>query len=118
MSSKNCCCSVWPTARASAVIRRCTRWSSATFRGFMPTPEDEQQASRGFARVLATLERGIQTGIFRGRSAVDMGHQLWALVRGLAMLELWGALGGPRRAVQQWKDAATNLITGFRRVPG
>lgn len=84
----------------------------------MPTPEDEQQASRGFARVLATLERGIQTGIFRGRSAVDMGHQLWALVRGLAMLELWGALGGPRRAVQQWKDAATNLITGFRRVPG
>ncbi|HLV66671.1 MAG TPA: hypothetical protein VKY73_12700 [Polyangiaceae bacterium] len=43
--------------------------------------------------------------------------KLWALVHGLAILELAGALGGPRRAVRQWKDAATNLLTGFRTPP-
>src|SRR5690606_805802 len=43
--------------------------------------------------------------------------KLWALVHGLAILELAGALGGPRRAVRQWKDAATNPLTGLRTPP-
>ncbi|MBX3184640.1 MAG: TetR/AcrR family transcriptional regulator [Polyangiaceae bacterium] len=85
--------------------------------GFRPKTEDAQQARRGFARVLETLERGIEAGVFRGRSAADMGHQLWALVHGLAVLELNGVLGGLQRAERQWRDATTNLIMGFRVPP-
>jgi AcrR family transcriptional regulator len=85
--------------------------------GFRPTADDEQQARRGFVRVLTTLKRGVKTGLFPGRRASDMGYQLWALVHGLAMLELRGALGGPQRALRQWNDATTNLISGFRTPP-
>src|SRR5690606_8100201 len=46
--------------------------------GFRPTADDEQQARRGFVRVLTTLKRGVKTGLFPGRRASDMGYQLWA----------------------------------------
>ena len=44
-------------------------------------------------------------------------HELWALVHGLAILELRGKLGKPRRAVRLWEDATSNLIAGFRSAP-
>lgn len=46
-----------------------------------------------------------------------MGSQLWALVHGLAVMEIKGALGGPQRAERMWKDATSNLLRGFRDPP-
>jgi len=85
--------------------------------GFSPRAEDEEHARRAFLRVLGVLARGIELGVFQGRSARDMGYELWALVHGLAILELRGALGKPRRAVRLWEDATGNLVTGFRKAP-
>lgn len=81
--------------------------------GFSPRAEDAEHARRGFVRVLAVLARGVEQGHFRGRSARDMGAELWALVHGLAMLELRGVLGKPRRALGLWEDATGNLLRGF-----
>jgi len=83
--------------------------------GFAPKAEDEHHARRGFVRVLAVLERGIDDRHFRGRSSQDMAHELWALVHGLAILEIKGGLGKPSRALRLWKDATDNLIDGFGR---
>jgi AcrR family transcriptional regulator len=85
--------------------------------GFSPKAEDEELARRGFVRVLDVLGRGSERGHFQGRTARDMGHELWALVHGLAILELRGKLGKPRRAVRLWEDATSNLIAGFRSAP-
>ena len=60
--------------------------------GFAPKAEDEHHARRGFVRVLAVLERGIDDRHFRGRSSQDMAHELWALVHGLAILILDGQI--------------------------
>jgi AcrR family transcriptional regulator len=81
--------------------------------GFAPSALDREEARRGFVRVLATLERGIAEGRFKGRAADDMGHELWALVHGLASLEIRGVLGRPKRAKRLWQDATSNLIAGF-----
>jgi AcrR family transcriptional regulator len=83
--------------------------------GFAPKAEDEHHARRGLMRVFAVLERGIEKRLFRSRSAEDMAYELWALVHGLATLEIKGALGKPPRALRLWKDATENLIDGFRR---
>jgi AcrR family transcriptional regulator len=85
--------------------------------GFLPKAEDEELARRAFVRVLAVLARGNERGHFQGRTARDMGYELWALVHGLAILELRGALGKPRRSVHLWEDATSNLIAGFRSAP-
>ena len=85
--------------------------------GFTPNAEDQEHARRGFVRVLAVLERGIEQGRFKGRTAQEMAHELWALVHGLATLELQNALGKPQRAVRLWKDATSNLIAGFGQPP-
>ena len=81
--------------------------------GFTPTKEDERVARQGLERVVATLQRGLNEGVFVERSAQEMSNQLWALVHGLASLELKGALGGPQKAVRTWRDATRNLISGF-----
>jgi hypothetical protein len=46
-----------------------------------------------------------------------MGHALWALVHGLASLELGGALGAPADAEALWCDAVSALVRAFMRVP-
>jgi AcrR family transcriptional regulator len=85
--------------------------------GFVPSAQDRAEARRGFVRVLSTLERGIADGLFAGRTAEDMGYELWALVHGLASLEIRDALGKPKQAERRWLDATRNLITGFAEAP-
>lgn len=85
--------------------------------GFVPSAEDRNEARRGFVRVVSTLERGIATEVFAGRTAEDMAYQLWALVHGLATLESKGILGKTKLAERRWLDATTNLLTGFTSAP-
>ncbi len=85
--------------------------------GFTPTTDDEGQARKGFVRVLGALNRGIESEVFEGRSAEVMGYQLWALVHGLATLELKGAFGDPSLTCSLWDDSCRNLIDGFRHPP-
>ncbi len=86
--------------------------------GFTPTEEDERVARQGLTRVVTALQRGLDEGTFVGRRAQDMANQLWALVHGLASLELKGALGGAAAAKRTWQDATGNLIAGFRTLRG
>jgi AcrR family transcriptional regulator len=81
--------------------------------GFVPSAQDRAEARRGFFRVLSTLKRGIAEGVFRGRSAEDIGYELWALVHGLASLEIKAALGTPAQAERRWVDATRTLLAGF-----
>lgn len=84
--------------------------------GFVPTAHDRAEARRGFFRVLSTLRRGTSEGLFPGRTAEDMGYELWALVHGLASLEIKGALGRPKQAERRWLDATSTLIAGFTKM--
>jgi AcrR family transcriptional regulator len=85
--------------------------------GFVPRAKDRAEARRGFFRVLSTLRRGIEEGLFPGRTVEDIAYELWALVHGLASLEIKGALGKPKQAERRWLDATNNLVTGFTRAP-
>jgi AcrR family transcriptional regulator len=85
--------------------------------GFRPRPEAIAHARRGFARVLDAFERGRRKRRFVGRSPHAMGHALWALVHGLASLELGGALGPPDEAQALWHDAVSAMVRAFMRAP-
>ena len=67
--------------------------------------------------MVSTLERGIADGVFPGRTAEDIAYELWALVHGLASLEIKGALGKPKQAERRWLDATSNLLSGFTSPP-
>jgi AcrR family transcriptional regulator len=82
--------------------------------GFAPTPADVSQARRGFLRVVATFERASARNLFEGRDPEALGLELWALVHGLATLELRGVLGGARRSKTLWNDACSAMISGLR----
>jgi AcrR family transcriptional regulator len=86
--------------------------------GFTPTPEQEMRARRGYLRVLDAIERSRGRGHFPGRAVDDVGRELWALVHGLASLELPGALGDPAEAERLWRDAVTTMLRGFASPPG
>jgi AcrR family transcriptional regulator len=83
--------------------------------GFAPRAADREEARRGLIRVVSTLNRGIAEGRFRDRKAMEMAHELLALVHGLASLEIKGTLGSASRASRLWKDATATLIAGFCR---
>ena len=59
--------------------------------GFTPTKEAVLRARDGLSRVVEAIQRGIAQGHFQGRDADTIAHELWALVHGLASLELGGA---------------------------
>ena len=81
--------------------------------GFAPTAEQELRARRGYLRVLDAIERAKARGYFAGRAVNDAGRELWALVHGLASLELPGVLGDPDEAERLWRDAVTTMLRGF-----
>jgi len=85
--------------------------------GFTPTAEAVADARRGLGRVFETVERGLASGRFRGRTADTITHELWALVHGLASLELGGVLAPKKRADLLWRDAVRGLISAFERGP-
>jgi len=82
-----------------------------------PSEEDLAVAFRSFERVQEAIGRAVALGLFPGRDPVAIGRQGWALVHGLASLELAGCLGDPEEAGRHWRDAGLSFRRGNMRSP-
>jgi AcrR family transcriptional regulator len=71
---------------------------------------------RSFERVLSVVRRAIAEGVFPGRAELEVGLNLFALVHGLASLELRGVLGGEAEKI--WRQSVTATLTGLRQALG
>jgi len=85
--------------------------------GLRLTADDIALAYRSFERVLATLERCADAGLLGGRDPQHVGRQMWAVVHGLASLELHGFLGDRTQATDRWRDATAAAMAGYRVPP-
>ena len=81
---------------------------------FRPTAED-----RDFARrTLRQVRDAVRIGVAAGRLPDDtraITLQIWALVHGLASLELQGILGDAKTAEQYWTNAVAAFMRGHSR---
>ena len=82
-----------------------------------PTAADVALAFRSMERVLDALRRAELAGRLGGRAPELVGRQLWALVHGLASLELHGFLGDEPAATQRWADAIGSALVGYEQSP-
>ncbi|BCJ48284.1 hypothetical protein GCM10010168_26440 [Actinoplanes ianthinogenes] len=71
---------------------------------------------RSFERVLRVIRRGVAEGVFPGRDEFGIGRHLFALVHGLASLELSGILGAGR-APAVWRQSVEATLAGLRQPP-
>jgi AcrR family transcriptional regulator len=71
---------------------------------------------RSFERVLRTIRRAVAAGLFPGREVLEVGLNLFALVHGLASLELRGLLGDDAAGI--WRQSVEATLTGLRKPPG
>jgi AcrR family transcriptional regulator len=79
------------------------------------TEDDVSLAFRSFDRVLRTLHRIVASGAFGARTEEQTGRQLWALVHGLAAIELRGFLGSSEEACRRaWRSAVAAILIGFQ----
>lgn len=72
---------------------------------------------RSFERVLRTIRRCMAAGMFPGRDEFAVGRLLYALVHGLASLELRGILGGPDSARWVWCSSVEAALVGLQHPP-
>jgi len=75
-------------------------------------------AFRSFERVLRVIRRGAADGLFPGREVMEVGLNLFAMVHGLASLELRCLLGDPDWAATIWRQSVEATLTGLRQPPG
>src|SRR6185436_158154 len=78
-----------------------------------PTEEDLALALRSFHRVQDAIGRAIACGLFAGRDQEAVGRQLWAVVHGLASLELAGCLGDEEQAAAHWRELTDATMRGY-----
>jgi len=91
-------------------------WSSQGLPDVTSDDDELQRNIRSFTRVIEAVGRCVQTGVFAPTDPLSVAMQMWALVHGLASLELRGTLGPPPRAEQLWRGAVTAAISGYRRI--
>ena len=84
--------------------------------GSPPPGLDTALALRSFERVQDTVRRCVSSGRFPGRDPQAVSMQLWALVHGLASLEVRGFLGPEPAALARWDDAVRDAVTAFEAV--
>ncbi len=89
----------------------------ALFLGAVETRNEDAEivalAFRSHERVLRSIGRAIASGRLPDRDPLDYGLELWAVVHGLASLELKGLLGGEETARRRWLDTITAVLSGF-----
>ena len=72
---------------------------------------------RSFERVLTVVRRAVAAGVFPGRDEFGVGRHLFALVHGLASLELRGVLGDAPTAVNVWRQSVGATLVGLQQPP-
>jgi AcrR family transcriptional regulator len=80
---------------------------------FCPDEEDIAYALRSLARVEDAVTRAIALRPRDQRDPHLVTLQLWAVVHGLASLELRGALGDQTAAASHWQDTTSAIIRGL-----
>jgi AcrR family transcriptional regulator len=83
--------------------------------GFSPSQEDIRYAQRSQHRVVDALERAVRLGLISG-DPWAISNEGWALVHGLASLELMGCLGPPEVAEATWRGAMSTMEAGLRQT--
>lgn len=84
---------------------------------FQPDEQDRRVTRQNFQRVLRTIRRCVDAGIFPGRRAETIALQTWATIHGLASLEIHGHLFPPERAEARWRDHVAAMLEGYRTGP-
>ena len=87
-------------------------WSVADL---CPTEDDLALARRSHDRVLDAVRRCADAGLLGGRDPVPVTLELWALVHGLASLELHGFLRDGGSSQRLWRDAVAAMLCGYER---
>jgi len=83
-----------------------------------PTEDDLALALRSFQRVQEAIGRAVAMKLFPDRDVDTLGRQLWAVVHGLASLELAGCLGEPDEAATHWHNTTETHLLGYTRQAG
>jgi hypothetical protein len=76
--------------------------------------EDLLLAYRSLARVVDSVGRCVKEGRFPGRDPDAISIQLWALVHGLASLDLKCVLGDEKAAKRHWRAALSAALEGYQ----
>jgi AcrR family transcriptional regulator len=76
-----------------------------------------ETSMRAFARVVDAVGRCVASGLFPGRDPEATGLQLFALVHGMASLELGCFFNEEQAARTAWVDAVSAAVDGYRRPP-
>jgi AcrR family transcriptional regulator len=83
------------------------------FPEFVPSDEDQELALGTLERLRATLNDHVRAGALAGHDPEQLTLQIWAMVHGLASLELQGALGEPEAAEAIWTSAIDTTLAGL-----
>ena len=84
-------------------------------RGALPAdPADVEAAAATLGRLRHAVARTQAAGLLPGDDPEPFTLELWALVHGLASLELLGALGGPEQAAARWNQALRAIVVGYQ----
>jgi len=83
--------------------------------GFRPTEEDVQYARRSLERILDTVRRCVDAGLFPNRDPETLVTELWGVVHGLASLELKDCLGPAEAAEAVWRETLPTFVRGLLR---
>lgn len=75
---------------------------------------DAEAAAATLGRLRAAVGRAQTAGVLPGSDPDGITTQLWALVHGLASLELLGALGEADAATRRWEQALRAIAAGYR----
>ena len=83
------------------------------FPEFAPSDDDQRLALGTLERLRSALQRHTSVGTLAGHDPDQLTLQIWALVHGLASLEIQGALGHAERAEKIWTSAIDTMLTGL-----
>jgi AcrR family transcriptional regulator len=81
--------------------------------GFSPSEDDREHLRGSLYRVFDAVQRGVNRGRFPGRDPWALTNEMWAIVHGLASLELQGCLGPPEVAEASWRSVITTMASGL-----
>lgn len=82
-------------------------------RGYSPDAEDREFARRTLVQVRDAVRAAAASGHLAD-DARAITLQVWALVHGLATLELQGVFGDAETGARYWSDAVTAFVRGHR----